>query len=54
MGSDLCCLPNLIVDIIAAFYLCANKQINETAELDLVGLCWPPLTTRRKNTIGGP
>lgn len=36
-------LPNLIIDIIAAFYLCANKQINETAELDLVGLGWPLL-----------
>lgn len=44
MGSDLlCCLPNLIIDIIAAFYLHANKQINETVELDLVGLCWPLL-----------
>lgn len=44
MGSDfICCLPNLIRDIIAAFYLCTNKQINETEELDLVGLCWPLL-----------
>lgn len=36
-------VPNLIVDIIAAFYLDANEQINETVELDLVGLSGPLL-----------
>lgn len=36
-------VPNLIVDIIAAFYLDANERINETVELDFVGLSGPLL-----------
>lgn len=41
IGSDLLfCLP-ILIDIIAAFCLCASKQIIETVELDLAGLCWP-------------
>ena len=44
MGPDLPhSVHNLIVGIITAFYLDANKQSNEAVELDLVGLSGPLL-----------